>query len=110
MRIISLLLFTISLIPLGATSQTEIIRVAKFNKIIVNPHIEANLMEGDEQLVEIIHSNIARDKINIKVEGKTLRIYLDDAKVITKSKKVKGDKWRTNRSIYEGTMATVNIT
>jgi hypothetical protein len=37
-------------------------------------------IEGDEEKVTIEKSTVSDDKINIIVNGKTLRIYLDDAK------------------------------
>lgn len=110
MKIVVFLLSIISISPLLATSPSDLIKVPKFSRIIISPHIQANLAEGDHESVEIKNSQISRDKINIKVEGNTLRIYLEDAKVFTRSKKVKGDKWNSKQSVYQGTMVTVNIT
>ena len=82
-------------------------QVATFNKVIVSPHIEVILVEGNEESVKIENAKVSENKINIQVEGKTLRLYLDGAKTVTKSEKVNGN-WK--RSIYNGTMATATIT
>lgn len=84
--------------------------VDPFDKVIVSPHIEVILVEGTEESVKIENAKVADDKINIVVEGKTLRLYLDGAKTVTKSKKVKYGNSETKRSIYNGTMATATIT
>lgn len=90
------------------TSAQEITQVKAFEKVIVSPHIEVILVEGNEESVKIENAKVSDDKINIEVEGKTLRLYLDGAKVVTKSERREGDSWK--KSIYNGTMATATIT
>ena len=70
------------------TAQDKTYEVEAFEKVIVSPHIEVTLMEGDEESVTINNAKVAMDKINVTVEGKTLRLYLDDARVVTKSEKI----------------------
>ncbi len=94
----------------SAESQSDAMAVRAFNKVIISPHIEVTLVEGNSESVTIDNAKISRDKINVEVEGKTLRIYLDDARVITKSEKVDYDNWKGRRSIYNGTMVTATIT
>ncbi len=91
-------------------SSAQITQVKSFEKVIVSPHIEVILVEGNEESVKIENAKVSNDKINIVVEGKTLRLYLDGAKTVTKSEKVDNDKWKGKRSIYNGTMATATIT
>jgi len=88
----------------------KVIQVDEFDKVIVSPHIEVVLVEGNEESVEIENAKVSEDKINIEVEGKTLRLYLDGAKTVTKQERVSTDKWKGKRSIYQGTMATATIT
>ena len=88
----------------------KVITVKAFEKVIVSPHIEVVLIEGDEESVKIENAKVSDDKINIEVEGKTLRLYLDGAKTVTKSEKVDNAKWKGKKSIYNGTMATATIT
>lgn len=86
----------------------KVTAVKAFEKVIVSPHIEVVLIEGDEESVKIENAKVSEDKINIEVEGKTLRLYLDGAKTVTKSEKTENGKWK--KSIYNGTMATATIT
>jgi hypothetical protein len=91
-------------------AQSEAIQVDHFDKIIISPHIEVNLVEGNEESVLIENAKLSEDKINVEVEGKTLRIYLDGAKMVTKSEKVNNGEWKGNKSLYNGTMASATIT
>lgn len=92
------------------TQAQKVTSVDAFEKVIVSPHIEVVLVEGDEESVKIENAKVSEDKINIEVEGKTLRLYLDGAKTVTKSEKVDNGKWKGKKSIYNGTMATATIT
>ena len=108
--ILSLLLIGAFLCVPKLSIAQETTLVDTFDKVIVSPHIEVILIEGNEESVQIENAKISEDKINIEVEGKTLRLYLDGAKTVTKSEKVerKNGKWK--KSIYNGTMATATIT
>lgn len=91
-------------------SQSETINVESFNKVIVSPHIQVVFKEGKEESVTIESITESRDKLNIEVNGKTLRIYLDDAKLTTKQEKVDYDEWERKESIYKGTVVVAIIT
>ncbi|WP_430906064.1 head GIN domain-containing protein [Maribacter sp. 2-571] len=93
-----------------AEAQDNTFSVKTFDKIIISPHIEVTLKEGSEESVVVNDSKVTIDKINAEVSGKTLRVYLDGAKVLTKSEKVNYDNYKGRRSIYNGTQATVTIT
>jgi ribosomal protein L31 len=84
--------------------------VDHFNKIIVSPHIQVTFVEGTEESVTIEKSTVSKDKINIEVHNNTLRIYLDDAKEITKNKKDYENGYKEKHSIYNGTVVTATIT
>lgn len=88
----------------------KVTTVDAFEKVIVSPHIEVILVAGNVESVKIENAKVSEDKINIEVVGKTLRLYLDGAKTVTKSEKVDNDKWEGKKSIYKGTMATATIT
>jgi len=100
----------LSLMCLCAIHAQKDIAVNSFKKVIISPHIEAIFIEGDEEKVRIEESQVSEDKINIEVEGRTLRVYLDGAKTATKSERVKNDHWKGKRPIYQGKMLTVTIT
>lgn len=103
--VITALIFTVN-----TTQAQKVTSVDAFEKVIVSPHIEVVLVEGNEESVKIENAKVSEDKINIEVVGKTLRIYLDGAKTVTKSERVDNDKWRGKKSIYNGTQATATIT
>lgn len=58
-----------------------------FRKVIASPHINLVLTRGDEESIRLVYHCVSPDKINIKQHGKTLHIYLDDAKVAEKTLK-----------------------
>jgi len=108
-RILVVLLAII--ITVGAIqAQEKSFNVKSFDKLIVSPHIAVNLVEGEEEGVVIENAKVSLDKINVEVEGRTLRLYLDGAKVVTKSERISTDQWRGSKSLYNGTMATATVT
>ncbi len=90
-------------------AQKQEIKVASFDNVTISPHIEATFVEGDREMVTIVDSDVPLDKLNVIVEGKTLKIYLDGAKDYTKSKKVKNDGYKERHQLYEGTQVTATI-
>lgn len=106
----SCMFFVFLFIANSILAQSKPISVDHFDKIIVSPHIELNLVEGNEESVLIENAKLSDDKINVEVDGKTLRVYLDGAKMVTKSEKYDNGEWSGKHSIYNGTMATATIT
>ena len=96
----------IAAITMGAQEQYS---VKSFKEIIISPHIEATLIESDEEKVVINSSTEPTDKINVEVNGKTLRVYLDGAKDIPKTEKVEKDGYKTKQSLYKGTVLNITI-
>ncbi len=84
--------------------------VNHFDKVIISPHIEVNFIQGNEESVTIENSTVDKTKINIEVNGKTLRIYLDGAKEVTKNKKVYDNDYEGKQPIYHGTVVTATVT
>ena len=103
-------LLTVFFAATSIFAQDKTFQVGEFDKVIISPHIAVVLVEGDDTGVTIENSKVAMDKINVKVEGSTLRVYLDGAKTVTKSERVSSDNWRGKRAIYNGTIATATIT
>ena len=91
-------------------AQEKSVKVSSFNKVILSPHIEANFVKGDQEMVIVEDSDVPLDKLNIEVDGRTLKIYLDGAKTYTKSKKVKYDGHKTWHELYQGTQVEVTVT
>jgi Putative auto-transporter adhesin, head GIN domain len=102
----TMLLFFIS----NSTFAQNTTLVKHFDKVIVSPHIEVIFIEGNEESVTIEKSTENADKINMEVNGETLRIYLDDAKEVTKTEKVYENGNEVKRPIYKGTVVTATIT
>lgn len=107
--VFSALVFAFVCFPQMSSAQ-KVTKVDSFDKVIVSPHIEVVFVEGNEESVKIEDAKVSEDKINIEVEGKTLRLYLDGAKTVTKQERISTDKWKGKRSIYNGTMARATIT
>ena len=85
--------------------------LSHFDKVIVSPHIEVTFKEGKKESITIDNVRLPEEKINIEVSGKTLHIYLDGAKMITKTKKKHHENgWKQKQPIYKGTMITATVT
>ncbi|WP_235010944.1 MULTISPECIES: head GIN domain-containing protein [Aquimarina] len=91
-------------------SQSKTISVDHFDNVIVSPHIQVHFKEGNSEKVTIDNARLPEDKINIEVIGRTLRIYLDDAKMTTKHITIKENGWKRKVPIYKGTMITATVT
>jgi len=87
----------------------SVIQVSHFDKVIVSPHIEVTFIEGNEEKVIIENSTVSEDKINIKVNGKTLRIYLDDAKEVDKTETINENGNKVKRPVYTGTVVSATV-
>jgi hypothetical protein len=105
-----LLLTTLACLSLVAFGQEEIQKDLKsFSKIIASPRINLILKKGDSENIKLVYSDVSQSKINIIVKGKTLHIYLDDAKKVEKTERL--DNNHGNRKgIYEGVSITAYVT
>ena len=110
MKLVSITLLGIFFTITSSIAQEKTFKVKDFDKIIISPHVEVNLVAGEETSVVIENTRVLIDKINVTVEGSTLRVYLDGAKTVTKSERVSSDNWNGKRPIYNGTMVTATIT
>ncbi|MEP5610854.1 MAG: DUF2807 domain-containing protein [Cyclobacteriaceae bacterium] len=67
-----------------ATAQLDVVEVDPFSKIVIHPYFEVELREGMDEKIEFVSSTVDLNKINVEVSGKTLHLYLEDAKVAFK--------------------------
>ncbi len=67
--------------------QNDTRELKSFDKIIVSPRVELELVSGNQESIRLEYENIDASKVNVIVKGKTLRIYLDNAKYIVKNDK-----------------------
>ena len=89
-------------------AQEEITKdLRSFNKVIASPKINLILEEGDHEGIRLVYSNVSQDKINIVVKGKTLHLYLDDAKVVDKLERA---NLHGKESIYRHANVTAYVT
>ncbi len=95
---------------LGLCAQSKIIPVEHFEKVTVSPHIQVRFVQGGTEQVTIENSTVTEDKINVEVNGKTLRIYLDGAKEITKNEKTYENGDQRKKPLYRGTVVTAIVT
>ncbi|TYP98342.1 putative autotransporter adhesin-like protein [Tenacibaculum adriaticum] len=94
-----------------ASAQVKEIKGLKdFNKIIVSPHIEAIFKQGNNNSVVIEDISVPVEKFKIEVEDKTLQVYLEGAKTVTKNKTIKHNGYKQKKSIYKNRVARVIIT
>ena len=93
----------------GIQAQLKTIEVKSFDKVIISPHIKVSFSESPTEEVMIEESDVPLEKIKVEVKGKTLRIYLEDAKFLTKRNKYKTEYGKTKRPIYNGTEAVVAV-
>ena len=80
--------------------------VLPFNKIIISPHINVILTEGPEEKVEVSSRNVDESDIHVDIDGQTLRVYLEGARMTPRNDK------RTNahREWYRDADVTAYIT
>ena len=52
-----------------------------FNKLIVDPYINVELVQGNEEKIQVFYDNVDPAEIISEQRGKTLYVYLADAKI-----------------------------
>lgn len=77
-----------------------------FTRVVASPRVSVILEKGDRESIRLVYDNVDAEKVNVQVIGKTLRIYLDDARKVEKT--IRTDRGRV--SIYEGVSVTAYVT
>lgn len=88
----------------------ETIEVEHFDKVIISPFISVTFVEGNNESVMIENCTVDHQKVNIEVNGTTLRIYLEGAKDVPNvdlNNLAKGDAEYPN---YHGTVVKAIVT
>ena len=104
-KLIPVVLAVIVLVP-AARAQEINTNLKPFRKVIASPHINLVLNKGDQESIRLVYNRVSADKINIRQQGKTLHIYLDDAKMVEKTRK---DGY-SRRGIYPDANVTAYVT
>lgn len=105
--------YTLTLLLLFAgylsLAQTEdSVRVKEFTNVVTSPKVHLVLREGPVAQVRIVCHGIPRNRVNIRQSGKTLRIFLDHARVV--EKRVRYTMHGAKRPLYEGASVTAYVT
>ncbi len=108
-RFFVLIIFSVLLFAVPVKAQVKTYKIKPFDKIIVSPHIEVEFEQGNEEKVIIHDITEPVEKLNVEVSGKTLRIYLDGAKTVTKNEKEKGNGYSVKHPIYSGTVVRATV-
>lgn len=96
-----------SLAMTNASAQESVRKVRPFSRIIASPHINVILEEGESETVRLLCNDISEDRVNVEVRGKTLRLYLDDARV---TDKLERHGRHSKRSVYQDVSVTAYVT
>ena len=99
----------LSCLTLSAFSQEINKDVKHFTRIVASPRINVILEKGDHEAVRLTYSNVGAEQINIDVTGKTLRIYLEDARKVERMKRQR-DGHGNRESVYHNAVITAYVT
>ena len=105
-----LFLFAFFLFQNNAFGQVKTFEVNAFDKVVVSPHIEVVFLEGPKESVVIERIDVPVEKLNVKVKNHTLKLYLDGAEIIPKTKKEYVDGQKKKVSVYNGTVVKAVVT
>ncbi|ELR73925.1 hypothetical protein C900_00089 [Fulvivirga imtechensis AK7] len=106
----TLVLISFLLVRPGLRAQER--QLPEFDKIVISPLIELVLIKGNSESIKLETSNMDTEKVNIEIKNKTLRIYLDKAKMKVKYRKrdENGVRHWTNKSMYPGVKVKAYVT
>lgn len=93
-----------------ALGQSKTIDVNSFDEVIISPHLEVVFKKGNKESVTINELKVPMDKLNLEVKRNTLHVYLEGAKITTKTKKVMVDGSMRKVPIYKGTQGKLVVT
>lgn len=94
----------------NAMAQSKIIDVESFDKVIVSPHISIAFKEGTNESVTVESSTEPMEKIHMEVKNNALHIYLEDARIVTGTKKENRNGYEHKRDVYKGTVVKAVVT
>jgi hypothetical protein len=94
-------------VTLGQSLYTK--DLPSFTKVMISSHINATLIKGDSNSIEVDYSNTDIDRLNIQVHGKTLKVYVDESKIWPKSQKIKTEGNKKKCAINKGVNVEVTI-
>ena len=100
----------LTLASIAAFSQEINKELKPFTKIIASPRINVILEKGDHENIRLVYNDVNENRINILVKGKTLHIFLDDARKVERTVRTHDDHRSERHGIYEGVSITAYVT
>lgn len=79
-----------------------------FDRLIVSPHIDLVIRQGDQPHIRLAYSGIDREEIHIEENGNSLKVFLDQARYVEKNKSDDEDYYR--KGVYAGAKVTAYVT
>ena len=110
LKLATKLLVLILMFNLDIQAQDNTHKLNSFDKLVVSPVIEVELIKGEQEQVRWEFSNVEPQKLNVKQSGNTLHLYLDDAKITPKNEKYKDNGWDYQESIYKHAKVKAYVT
>ena len=107
---IALFFVAIIITQLISAQEKTITLNENFDKIIISPHIEAILVQGDSPNIEIESITEPREKLKYEIVNNTFQVYLEGAKTVTEHEKVEGNGYKMKVPIYKNTVAKIKLT
>jgi hypothetical protein len=104
-----ILLFTAAIVALTAPAQEIQKDLKHFTGVVASPRVNVILKKGDRESIAVVYDHVSKGKINIDVNGGTLRIFLDKARKVEPMKPRENRKGN-NQSLYEGASVTAYVT
>lgn len=109
-KIIITALATFFLLTGTLVAQEQQKPLSHFTRIVASPRVNIILQKGDKESIRMVYSNVDAGKVNIKVRGNTLRIYLDHARVTERQERINVDGYTQKHSIYRDASVTAYVT
>jgi len=105
-----LLLFVLTSMAFSAFTQEIQKDLKPFTKIIASPRINLILEKGDQESIRLVYNDVSEGKINILVKGKTLHLFLDDARKVERTVRHYSGEGTYRHGIYDGASVTAYVT
>ena len=91
-------------------AQIKEVEVSEFDGVVISPHIEVVFRAGEKEAVSIESIVVPIEKLNVHVEERKLKMYLEGAKISSGKTKVKINNKTTKKSKYKGTIVKAIVT
>jgi hypothetical protein len=85
-------------------------KLPRFDRVTVSPHINLVLTHGPDETIRFVAENMDERKINVEVIDGSLRLFLDDARILPPQQTYheNGNRWK--KQLYEDASVTAHVT